>query len=139
MRVHPSVAYQTHQMELAFRFCMAEGVLQHFVLCQFSGVYGIEYPLQFLEDHTSCTQVQMAYFTVTHLALGQSYKRAIRPQLRIRVTRIVAVHIGGLCGGNGTGCGILTVSPSVHDNEHGFLLCSHGAKVAIRPCCAGLP
>ena len=86
MRVHTAITYEPQEVQgFVIGFCKPDGFQEGFILRKRTITNGYINTLQFLVDDTTGAQIQVTYFRVTHLPVGQTYCFTAGNQGRIRV------------------------------------------------------
>ena len=91
--VNTSVRNQPHDVEwLTIVFGIFYGIEQHWIVVQFVLSYGFIDAGQFLVHYASGTNIEVAYFRVAHLPIGQSHLLAVCNQGGVGVLRVQTIY-----------------------------------------------
>src|SRR5690606_33100296 len=131
MGMYSSIAYQPHQM---CRFAVFPGILQAFkqggIHCKSSVFYRYVYSLEFLVHNTSCTEIEVAYLTVSHLPFGQANRPSKCNKRTMRILLIKGIYKRDISILNGILFLILSEAPTIHYDQNYFFRC-HFSKLII--------
>jgi len=137
--VHASVRNQPHQVQL---FPFSQGALHAFAQGAVGGkgtvLDGLVDTADVLVDHPPRPQVHVPHFAVAHDPQWQADFLAASREQAMRVARLQFVEVRRTFE-HGIARGVLTLSPTIQDNEqqgrdfHGFEMADLGWRVAGRP------
>jgi hypothetical protein len=118
VRVNASIGYQADQMKTpTFNTGVSEGLPQHGVALQTTLSDGLVDAGQFLPHDAPRTDIEVAYFGVAHLPLGQTYGFAMRGQGTARAAAPKPIRKRRASPANGIGLRFAADGPSVQNNQ----------------------
>ena len=94
------------------------GGFQHVVLKELAVTDGLGDAGQLLIDHAAGADVGVADLTVAHLAVGQAHVHAGSTDLGVGIGGKQLVQVGGACGVDGVGAGVVAAAKTIHNAKH---------------------
>ena len=117
-RVNTAIRNQTHKVNLlaicssilkcGLNLCI---ILNRAITASTVNLY------QVLIYNTTCTNIEVTYLRVTHLALGQTHIFAIGTQLSVRIFLSECVNIIGLSRVDNITLGVVTIAPAIKNHQ----------------------
>jgi len=117
VRMHPAVAHQAHQVELALAAALHRPE-QKLVVKERAGAEGLIDARDIHQHHTSGSHIQVPHFAIAHLPFGQSHGRSRSVNQGVWKFRQQLVVIGFARERDGVALRLGAITPAVQHGQY---------------------